>query len=305
LKPLIKLLIAITALGMLVFSYQAEAFQVTVLMTDEGAAFQEFAQAFKSEAQKQKLLADVSQSSSLPTDADLIVAVGIKAAVIAANSHSPVLCVLVSKAGFDQLMSNLPPGGNKNNISAIYLDQPIKRQIAMIAAVLPEAKKIGLLFSASADVVSYRKAIVEKRLGLFEQKLASPASLFRDLESVLENSDVLLSLPDPEVYNSLSMRNILLATYRSKIPLAGFSPAYVKAGALCAVYSTQSQVAAQAVLLSRQFVTAGVLPAPQYPREFEVLINHQVANSLGIHVRENSVLTQEINSAANTNVETE
>jgi ABC-type uncharacterized transport system substrate-binding protein len=213
--------------------------------------------------------------------------------------------VLVSKTGFEKLLRNLPSGGNKNNISAIYLDQPIKRQIAMIAAVLPEAKKIGLLFSASQDMAGYRKVIAERKLGLFEQKLESPASLYRDLESVLENSDVLLSIPDAEVYNSLSMRNILLATYRSKIPLAGFSPGYVRAGALCAVFSTPSQLAAQAVELSRQFVAAGVLPAPQYPGEFEVSINRQVANSLGIHVRENSVLTQEIKSAANTKEEAE
>jgi len=290
---------------MLVFPSRAEALHVSMLMADEGAAYQEFAQAFIREAQQQKLLADVTQSATLQADTDLIVAVGIKAAAIAGNSHSPVLCVLVSKTGFEKLLRNLPSGGNKNNISAIYLDQPIKRQIAMIAAVLPEAKKIGLLFSASQDMAGYRKVIAERKLGLFEQKLESPASLYRDLESVLENSDVLLSIPDAEVYNSLSMRNILLATYRSKIPLAGFSPGYVRAGALCAVFSTPSQLAAQAVELSRQFVAAGVLPAPQYPGEFEVSINRQVANSLGIHVRENSVLTQEIKSAANTKEEAE
>ena len=285
---------------MLVFSSQAEAFRVTVLMADEGAAFQEFAQTFTSEAQKNNLSTQVSQGIPSLIDTDLIVAVGIKSAVIASNSHLPVLCVLISKVGFEKLLRELPSDRNKDNISAIYFDQPVKRQIAMITAVLPEAKKIGLLFSASLDMPKYRKAIADKKLGLREQKLESSDSLYRDLESVLENSDVLLSIPDAEVYNSLSMRNILLATYRSKIPLVGFSSGYVKAGALCAVFSTPNQIALQTVQLTKQFEATGKLPVAQFPREFEVLINQQVANSLGIRVRENTVLIQEIKAAANT-----
>lgn len=298
LKKDIKYLMAFSYLGMILFSSQAEAFLVTVLMTDEGSAYQEFAQAFLSESEHQSKSINIVQTTSLTTNTDLVIAVGIKSAQLASQSHFPVLCVLVSKASFEKLLRELPNDREKNTISAIYLDQPIKRQVALVVAVFPEVRRIGLLYSTSTDVAIYRKAIVEKKLELIEHKLGTTESLYHDLEAVLEKSDVLLSLPDAEVYNSLTMRNILLATYRSKIPVAGFSPGYVKAGALCAVFSTSGQIAIQALQLTSQFVVTQRLPVPQYPTEFDVMINQQVARSLGIQTRENKSIIEDIKSSA-------
>jgi len=96
---------------------------------------------------------------------------------------------------------------------------------------------------------------------------------------------VLLVLPDSAIYNGLTIRNILLATYRSSVPLIGFSSFYVKAGALCAVFSAPEQIAAQVASLIRQFGETRLLPAAQYPQEFEVMVNERVAHSLGLHIR--------------------
>ena len=263
-------------------------------MADEGAVYQEFAQAFIREGQRKDISLNISQSPVLPTDTDLVIAVGIKSALLAGNSRFPVLCVLVSKVGFEKLLHELPATRKSNTFSAIYLDQPIRRQLAMVTAVLPDAKRIGLLYAASPDVAKYRKVITDRNLELHEKKLGSTESLYHDLESVLVNSDVLLSIPDAEVYNGLSIRNILLATYRSKIPVVAFSPGLVKAGALCAVFSTPEQIAAQAVLLASQFDSTGNLSAAQYPAEFDIMINQQVAFSLAIQIRQQNVLVQEI-----------
>jgi hypothetical protein len=47
------------------------------------------------------------------------------------------------------------------------------------------------------------------------------------------------------VFNSQTAGSILTAAYRRQVPLTGFSPAYVKAGALLALYSTPAQVGAR------------------------------------------------------------
>jgi hypothetical protein len=278
---------------------QAAPLRVTMLLAEEAGAYQEFAQAFAGEAQKQNISLNVLQSTSLPADTDLVVAVGIKSALIASKSRFPVLCVLISKAGFEKILGEIPSYREKNQLSAIYLDQPINRQVAMVAAAMPQAKNIGLLLSAhSPDVISLRKEIVEKKLGLRVQQLESVTTLYRDLESVLSESDVLLAIPDAEVYNSLTMRNILLMTYRSRVPVMGFSPAYVKAGALCAVFTTPSQNATQAMSLTKQFIESDILPAPQYPTDFDVLVNQQVARSLGIQIMDNTALVRQIRVAS-------
>lgn len=284
---------------LLVIPAQAAPLRVTLLLTDKNATYHEFAASFASEAARQKYSLSINQTNVLPQNTDLIVAVGLKSAAMALNSRIPVLNVLVSKAGFERLLHELPPQHEKGVFSAIYLDQPSKRQIDLISAALPEAKKIGLLFSAeSTNITGLRKAIAEARLTLNEQAMESAESLYRDLHSLLQRSDVLLAVPDMQIYNASTMRNILLETYRSGIPVVGFSPAYVRAGALCAVFSTPEQIATQAAFQIIQFAETGHLPAPQYPSEFEVVVNQQVARSLGLQIKDTASLSRQIKAAA-------
>jgi ABC-type uncharacterized transport system substrate-binding protein len=295
-----KYLISFITLGMMVFVSQADALQVTILMSEDNDAYHEFADSFISESQRNKLSLEIQQTNSLPSKSDLIIAVGLNSAIIASASRLPVLCVFISKAGFRKIVRGLPVNREKNTFSAIYLDQPINRQVAMVAAALPEIKSIGLLYSyLSPDLENYRKAIIEKGFALREKKLESADSLYRDLDSLLEKSNVLLAIPDTEVYNSLTMRNILMTTYRRRVPVVGFSSAYVKAGALCAVFSTPSQIAVQAVSLTGQFIDTPLLPVAQYPAEFYVMFNQQVARSLGISIKENVALIREIEASEN------
>jgi ABC-type uncharacterized transport system substrate-binding protein len=114
------------------------------------------------------------------------------------------------------------------------------------------------------------------------------------LQSLLLSSDVLLAIPDAEIYNASTIRNILLTTYRNKVPLVGFSPGYVKAGALCAVYSTPQQIAEQSAHMIKAFVDAHALPAAQYAKQFEVSINEQVARSLGLNIKSAAEVSLEI-----------
>jgi len=108
---------------------------------------------------------------------------------------------------------------------------------------------------------------------------------------------VLLALPDAAIYNTSTIRNILLATYRNKVPLVGFSPGYVKAGALCAVYSTPAQIAAQSLAIIQDYAETRTLPAAHYAKEFEVSVNEQVARSLGLNIRSASQLRSEMGAA--------
>ena len=105
---------------------------------------------------------------------------------------------------------------------------------------------------------------------------------------------MLLALPDAAVYNDSTIRNILLATYRRGIPLIGFSSGYVKAGALCALISTPAQIAPQAAELIRQFNNTHALPPPQYPHEFEVIVNESVANVLDLQIKNTTELHEKI-----------
>jgi ABC-type uncharacterized transport system substrate-binding protein len=102
------------------------------------------------------------------------------------------------------------------------------------------------------------------------------------MQRVIDEAEVLLAVPDPKVFNGSTIQNILTSAYRRRIPLVGFSPAYVKAGALLAIYSSPTQVGLQAGEAARGFLAGRGLPPPQGPHYFSVGINPDVAHSLGI-----------------------
>ena len=114
------------------------------------------------------------------------------------------------------------------------------------------------------------------------QSVRSPETLFATLEAVLDRSDVLLVIPDSEIYSSNNVRNILLTSYRMKVPLIGISQAYVNAGALGAIFSTPEQLAKQTETTIASFARQRLLPRPQYPSLFSIGLNQQVARSLNI-----------------------
>ena len=116
-----------------------------------------------------------------------------------------------------------------------------------------------------------------------EARLNEETSLFAALQSVLDSSDVLLAFADPLVFNSSSIQNILMTTIRAQVPLVAFSPAYVRAGALLAVYSTPTQVGTQAARWVLGGLANQALPEQSLePDDFEIGVNAQVARALGL-----------------------
>lgn len=99
-------------------------------------------------------------------------------------------------------------------------------------------------------------------------------------------SEVLLALPDSSVYTPENVRSILLATYRRKQGVIGFSADMVKVGALATTYSEAEDINAQVAEIAAAFVATGELPAPQFPHYFRTAVNEGVASSLDIVVSE-------------------
>ena len=113
---------------------------------------------------------------------------------------------------------------------------------------------------------------------------------------MLGRSDLLLAAPDAQVYTRSTLQGMLLSAYRANNPVIGFSSAYVRAGALAAVYSTPEQIGRQAaeMILRAAGQTDWQLPAPQNPRYFSVEVNRDVARALGLSLEEDSRLLERL-----------
>jgi len=216
---------------------------------------------------------------------DLIVSVGMRASLSAVSQTKvPVFVVMIPKVSYEQLLVQSPKQSRAPLISTVYLDQPWERQLNFIQAILPEHRRIGLLYSAQtlADLTLLRKQAAKLDISLIDKRVLSEDKLFSTLYDVLDSSDILLSLPDTTIYNSTSIRNILLSCYRSGIPFIGLSQTYVNAGAIGAVFSSQQQLSEQVVEAIRLFARNGNLPKPEYSHDFTISLNPEVARSLDI-----------------------
>lgn len=266
----------------------AAPLRVAVLLSDSGGAYREFAGSL-SENLEPHLAVQILEAGDTDFVADLVVAVGMKAAAAQAATQQATLSVLVPRAGFERLSRLSSPA-----FAAIYMEQPMERQLALLAAVLPDVEDVGVLYATPPAELENLRKLAAKRFTLHEQTVATPSNLSGALNDLLGESEVLFVLPDAAVYNSDTIRNILLETYRKQIPMIGISPGYVRAGALCAVYSSPQQIAQQAAAVIGQWALSGKLPASQYPKEFEVQVNTQVARSLGLTLKDAVQLRAEV-----------
>ena len=276
----------------------AKQFDVTIVLSEKIGSYAEFGNALDTLLSAKNIRHQVIDSTGSIPYSGLVVGVGMKAATAVAASNAPsVLNVLISKVNQAKLLRAFPKRSDSRSFSAIYLDQPISRQARLIAAILPGKRNVGLLYSTPPkELPLIRRELGKQGLILHEQEVDPARALQDALEEVLANSEVLLSLSEVEAYNDFSLYDIFLLTFRKGVPLIGFSPSYVKSGALCAVYSTPTQIAAQAAALILKFSDSRVLPAAQYPREFEVMLNGPVARSMGLPAKSLSALHDEINA---------
>ncbi len=195
----------------------------------------------------------------------------------------PVLATLLPRAAYDAQLARGPP--LRRPVSAAVLDQPLGRQMALLKRALPERRQLGVL---AGPQIRLQLGVLQKEAAARGLRLVAapavnaPEELYPALKLALEGADVLLALPEPLVYNAATLQNILLTTYRARVPLVAFSAAYVKAGAVLAVYSTPAQVARRAVEMVRGWQAGRGWPPPQTPREFAVSVNPRVAASLGL-----------------------
>lgn len=270
----------------------AGAVSIWVALSETGGAHAEAAEVLRAEldqAQPGRIewrVAHWSQFSSGKPEPQWVVAVGTAAQrgmqdLFAGDvTPPPLLAILVPRLAFERIAD--PARLRGGSLSAVFLDQPPARQLELIRLALPAVRNVGILVSAESKAhgASLEKAARERGMRLATSQVGQDG-LFPALQSLLAEVEVLLALPDPAVFNSQTAANILTAAYRRQVPLVGFSPAYVKAGALLALYSTPAQVGLRGGETLRQAVPGKPLPPPQWPREFAVRVNQDVARSLG------------------------
>jgi len=285
----------------------ARAAGVILVLSEESSAFSEAAEALTAELRS---AGHRPQTLTVPLRADdaaalsgtpLIVTLGTRAAQ-AVSSLAPrtlVLHTLLPRSAFEKLPGK---GDDSRRMSAVFIDQPAARQIELLRIALPEWSRVALVVGRESSELGARlqASARDKRLRPMLETASGESDLYPALQRMLVEPAVLLAVPDATLFNNRTISNILLTAYHHRSPVIGFSPAYVKAGALLALYSTPAQIGQQAGEVARQGLASGSLQPPAAPRHFRIGTNPYVARSLGISLEDASVLQERLERAEGT-----
>jgi ABC-type uncharacterized transport system substrate-binding protein len=176
------------------------------------------------------------------------------------------------------------PKAQRARITALYAEPAPADQLRLIALLYKRPVRIAALLGRNADVLANSLRAQARNDGAdLIVDLMAPEDLNLALNR-LGNAQVLLAMPDHNVYHTESIRNILLTTYRRNVGVIGFSSDMVNAGALASTYSDIEDINTQLAEMVAEVAGVGSLPAAQYPRYFKVTVNEGIARSLGVQV---------------------
>jgi ABC-type uncharacterized transport system substrate-binding protein len=269
-----------------------------VLVFGEGrAGFAETAEALRAELSRSGLPSNEVTRLLSVTSGDgaelvkfqprLIVTLGADALrqVLDTSVRVPVLATLIPRLTYDHIVREQ---GRRwaSLLSVVYMDQPFSRQLDFLRLALPQARKIGVMWGAESSMQqgALASAASSRQLELVSADAKVDVPLASSLRQALDGSDALLAIADTHVFNANTISNILIGSYRARVPVIAFSPAYVKAGAMAAIYSTPAHIGAQAGVLTKTLLQNSQATYAQYPSDFTISVNERVANSLGFEV---------------------
>ena len=189
----------------------------------------------------------------------------------------PALVMRVSRVQAEQRLGKSRPAF----LTFLWNDAPPARQLRLARYLLPQARRIGVLYSTDSEFLlpELRQFADPMGLEIVPQRWDS-ISDSRPLQTLFRNSDVLLGLDDPQLYNPKTAKNLLLSSYAQQLPLVGPNAGFVRAGSLASTYSDQADWLA--VLDRLLDHPPANWPRSLYPDHFKVVGNPQVARSLGI-----------------------
>lgn len=276
----------------------AMAANILMVLSDSGAAYQSYAQGFRTHLEKRSSSTEVIVLESnrlnghpLP-EASLIVAVGSHAAeaLAARELRQPLLLTMLPRSTLERLLSQHPKAGG------IYIDQPAARYIALARAALPDVERVGFLAGRDSKDVTNRLLVAARdaRLRAQIETIGSEADIYPAMQRLFADGGALIATPDSSVFNAQTIPSILLSAYRRSVPVVGFSPAYVSAGAVVALYSTPEQLAVQSADICLQVLAGGVMPGPQAPRHYTIGVNERVARSLGLTLEGEALIRERL-----------
>jgi hypothetical protein len=208
----------------------------------------------------------------------LVVAIGINAWTRLAESSraQTLLPALVLRADMK--------AETRNHVDAVYADVPLTAIAERLREAFPGKSRLALIHRASHPAPEASVLAHVKQMGLELQVVdcTGPEKLLAVFGSLKGKVDFVLTEPDSELYNSATLKPLVLASLDKQLPIVGFSAAFVRAGALAGVYPDFRELGRQTGEMMLRVLAGKGQHTDEGPRKVVIAVNDRIARLLGL-----------------------
>jgi putative ABC transport system substrate-binding protein len=180
---------------------------------------------------------------------------------------------------------------DERNVNGVGMTIAPERQIAQIRKVLPNTRKIGLLYDPKKSSFFVRRAQAvarEHRIDLLVKEVDNPKSVSGALNNMKGAVEALWMIPDTSVVTPETAELIMLFSLENRLPVVTFSTKYLEMGAFMSLDVNAFDMGKQAGEQAARILAgmdAGEVPASE-AESLVLTINEAVARKLRISIPE-------------------
>lgn len=217
-------------------------------------------------------------------DADLTYCLGTAAcrAVQQSTQQRPVVASLVMTP--ESISANAQATG-------VFLNYLPETQLQWLKKLFPRYRRIGVIYNPKQNQGLIDRATATANLlgmELVTAPVDSPKELPAALKKLLRDIDILWALPDRIVLAPQSAKEVLLTSFRNRIPVIGASSPWVKGGALYALDWDYADMGAQNGAMALKIIKGkpiNSIPVTE-PRSVTYTLNLKTARHMKLDIPE-------------------
>lgn len=176
--------------------------------------------------------------------------------------------------------------------TGVGLNFPVNLQWLWLRRLLPDARNIAVLYDprqGTALFQAIQKQAETEGINLVQAPAVSAEHFPALMQTLPSQLDALWAVDGAAAYSPAAVRELLLYSFRNRVPLIGLSSQWVKAGALYALDWNYNDLGEQAAELAKEILLQGAMPAslpPQSPRRVRPVLNLKTAEHMKLQIPE-------------------
>ena len=209
----------------------------------------------------------------------------------AASTATPILSLLTTQDQYAAIVHAQNKPGAVPFVSALYGDPDPLIQLRLIQTTFRRPVSVGVWATVenAASITRLRAIAPTFDVTLAIENLVPDSgrvaiSDVARATSARADVDAWLALPDAAIFDSSSLKTILLVSYARSQPMFGFTASMVTAGAAASAWVPATMLAGDVADIYRSVAKGANLPNAQYPSHYDVIVNESVLRSLSLPV---------------------